>query len=139
MRTISTTITALILGVSSLAVGSVAQAHGYSGKSAYRDHVHHQHYYHAPRYPSRPRVRGHDHYQYNDHGIHKKHRRHRYFGKVYDWRSRPHRFNDYRSDHGRYRGNEHGDHQRLGHDDRNRHRRDHSRRMNTAYVESDRH
>ncbi|MGB5297460.1 MAG: hypothetical protein WBN48_01880 [Thiogranum sp.] len=143
MRAIRMTITALVLSVSSLALGNAAQAHGYTDKPAYRAHGHH--HYHAPRYPSRPRVYGHDDYQYGHHGIYKKHRHYKHYGKAYDWRRRPHKFNDHRSDDSGYRGrHDSGDHRPgrddyHGNDDHNRHSRDYSRQMRTSYAESNRH
>ena len=145
MRTIRLTITALVLSVSSLALGNAAQAYGYTGKPAYSAHSHHQRHYHAPRYPSRPHVYGHDYYQYGHHGIYKKHRHDKHFGKAYDWRRRPHRFNDHRSDDSGYRGRHDSDDHRAGRDDyrnqqdHNRRGRDHSRQMRTSYAESKRH
>ncbi|MGB5301373.1 MAG: hypothetical protein WBN48_21870, partial [Thiogranum sp.] len=95
MRTIRLTITALLLSVASLALGNAAQAHGYAGgKPAHSVHGQHQRHYYAPRYPSRPHVYGHDDYQYGHHGIYKKHRHYKHYGKAYDWRRRPHKFND---------------------------------------------
>jgi len=75
MRTIRLTITALVLSVSSLALGNAAQAHGHTGKPAYSVHSQQQRHYYAPRYPSRPHVYGHDYYQYGHHGIYKKHKK----------------------------------------------------------------
>jgi len=135
MRTIRLTITALVLSVSSLALGNAAQAHGHTGKPAYSVHSQQQRHYYAPRYPSRPHVYGHDYYQYGHHGIYKKHRHDKHFGKGYDWRRRPHRFNDQHSDdsrqHGRHDG---GDHRSDREDYRN-----HSRQKRTSYAESKRH
>jgi len=145
MRTIRLTITALVLSVSSLALGNAAQAYGYTGKPAYSAHSQHQRHYHAPRYPSRPHVYGHDHYQYRHHGIYKKHRYGKHYGKAYDWRRRPHRFNDHRSDDSGYRGRHDSDDHRANRDDyrnqqdHNRRGRDHSRQMRTSYAESNRH
>jgi len=146
MRTIRLTITALVLSVSSLTLGNAAQADGYSGKPAHSVHGQHQRHYYAPRYPSRPRVYGHDYYQYGHHGIDKKHRHYRHFGKAGDWRRRPHRFNDHHSEHSGYRSEHDSGEHRTGrdddyrnHNDHNRHGRDHSRQMRTSYAESKRH
>jgi len=143
MRAIRMTITALVLSVSSLALGNAAQAHGYTDKPAYRAHGHH--HYRAPRYPSPPRVYGHDHYQYKHHGIYKKHRAYKHFGKVSDWRRRPHRFHEHRYDDTGYRGHRDSDDHRgsrndyRDHQDHNRKGRDHSRRTHASYAQNDRH
>lgn len=142
MRAIRMTITALVLGVSSLALGNAAQAHGYTDKPAYRAHGHHR--YHAPRYPSPPRVYGHDHYQYKHHGIYNKHRAYKNFGKASDWRRRPHRFHEHRYDDTGYRGHRDSDDHRASrddyrnHQDHNRQGRKHSRRTHASYAQNDR-
>ena len=145
MRTIRLTITTLILSVSSLALGNAALAHGYDGKAAYRDHGHHQRHTHVPRYPSSPRAYGHDHYQHKHHGMYKKNRHYRHFGKVSDWRRHPHRFNDRRSHDSGYGGHRDSDGHRGSRDAygkdqaHNRHGRDHSKRIHTTSAAHGRH
>lgn len=145
MRTIRLTITALVLGVSSLALGNAAQADGYAGKPAHSAHNQHQRFYHAPRYTSRPHVYGHDHYQHRHHGIYKKHRHYKRHGKASDWRRRPYWFSDHHSDDSGYRGrHDGGDHRRdwdnhRKHNDHNRHGRGHAREKHASYAESNRH
>jgi len=145
MRTIRLTITALLLSVSSLALGNAAQADGYTGKPAHSVHSQHQRHYYAPRYPSQPRVYGHDYYQYRQHGNYKKHRHYKHDGQTSDWRRRPHRFNAHRSDDSGYRGQHDSGDRRSSrddyrkHNDDNRHGHDGSRQMRTSYAESNRH
>ena len=75
MKTMRLTITALLLGVSSLSLATAVQAHGNSGKPAYGDNHHHYRHYQAPHYRSRP----HDYEHVHHRGKHYRQQRERHY------------------------------------------------------------